>query len=437
VTEILDFSVEGLTSAYTTERLTVTQVVETCLERIATTDGEIGAWAHVDPGAAIAEAGARDEDRRAGKPIGILHGIPVGIKDIIDVADMPTTNGARPFAHSRPSRDATLVARLRAAGAVIVGKTVATPFAYRDPAGTRNPWALDHTPGGSSSGSAAAVAAGHVPAAIGTQTIGSILRPAAFCGVVGLKGDHGEVPMQGVLPLSPALDHIGPLTGTVRGAALVESVLRGRTAAEASVGRPRLVAPPELVGRVDPDSRTQLDGVLDRMAAAGAEVVSEPLPVPLEPVLEAGMVVLEAEAAAQHRSWFSNHAADYPPMMAALVSAGLARSPKEIAQAQRARAAFRLAIAPWLASFDALVSPVASGPAPYLGSGTGDPTLCAPWSYAGIPAISIPTGLDPHGLPLAIQLVAGPGSIDRLLGVAEWCEGRLRFRDVPGPFSRQ
>jgi Asp-tRNA(Asn)/Glu-tRNA(Gln) amidotransferase A subunit family amidase len=434
--DLLDLGVVDLIHALTAGDATVVEVVGACLERIAATDGEIGAWAHVDPSAALADARSRDEDRRAGRPMGPLHGIPVGIKDIVDVAGMPTTNGGPPFAHSRPAHDAALVTRLRGAGAVILGKTVATPFAYRDPAATRNPWALDHTPGGSSSGSAAAVAAGHVPVAIGTQTIGSILRPAAFCGVVGLKGDHGDVPLDGVLPLSPSLDHAGPIARSVLDVALVGQVLRARNIDAASVDRPRLVAPPELLDLAEPRSRSRVERAVAALEDAGATVVREPIPEPLEPVLAAGAVILEAEAARQHASWFENHADEYPPMMSSLVSAGLGRSPAEAAAAQRTRAAFRLSIAPWLASFDALVSPVAPSAAPLLGRGTGDPTLCAPWSYAGIPAMSIPTGLDDDGLPLAIQLVAAPGTIDRLVSTAAWCEARFGF-DARPPSARQ
>src|SRR4051794_30982133 len=187
--EPADPSIIELIHAQVIGQTTAVEIAQRSLNRIAATDAEIGAWAFVDPAAALADARARDDDRRAGLPIRILHGVPIGIKDVIDVAGMPTRAGAPAFAHSLPTSDATPVARLREAGAVIIGKTVATPFAFRDPASTRNPWHLDHSPGGSSSGSAAAVAAGHVPVAIGTQTIGSILRPAAFCGVVGLKGD--------------------------------------------------------------------------------------------------------------------------------------------------------------------------------------------------------------------------------------------------------
>jgi aspartyl-tRNA(Asn)/glutamyl-tRNA(Gln) amidotransferase subunit A len=436
-TELTDFSVIDAVVGIARGETTSVELTEACLARIAATDGDVEAWTTVQPGAALAEARQRDEAVRARRPIKSLHGVPIGVKDIVDVAGMPTTAGGPPFAHSRPTRDATLVARLRAAGAVIVGKTVATPFAFKDPAATRNPWALDHTPGGSSSGSAAAVAARHVPAAIGTQTIGSILRPAAFCGVVGLKGDHGAVPLDGVLPLAGSLDHAGPITRTVPDATLVLSAMVGRVLALPAIPEPRFALPQELVDLASPGLRVQLERVVERLERVGAAVVRESLPVALGDVMNAGWVVLEAEAAAQHRSWFARHAAEYPPQIAGLVEAGVRRSPAEVDEAQRIRGDFRHAIGPWLATFDAVLSPTAPGPAPLLGAGTGDPSLCAPWSYAGVPAISIPTGLDAGGLPLAIQLVAGPGRLERLLGAAAWCEVALRFFDVTPPMRRQ
>jgi aspartyl-tRNA(Asn)/glutamyl-tRNA(Gln) amidotransferase subunit A len=412
--------------------LTAVELVEACLDRITATDGALEAWTTVDATGALAHARARDADRREGRPPGSLHGIPIGVKDIIDVAGLRTTSGAPAFAHTHPTSDAALVARLGAAGAVIVGKTVATQFAYLDPGPTRNPWALDHTPGGSSSGSAAAVAARHVPAAIGTQTIGSILRPAAYCGVVGLKGEHGAVPLAGVRLLAPSLDHAGVLARSVADAALVESVLLDRPLhVDREVSPPRIAIVEALLDRADGPLRSHLDGVVAALANAGATIVEVTLPSSLDAVLEAGITVLEAEAATEHRELYARNAAAYAPKMAALVEAGLRRTPDEIAAAQRQRAAFRDAVRPWLAGFDALLSPVASGPAPLLGGGTGDPTLCAPWSYASVPSIAIPTGLDADGLPLAIQLTGGTGRIEALLGAAAWCERVVRFDARP------
>ena len=430
-TDLNDLGVADAVAAIRAGRTTAGELLEGCLARIAATDGAIGAWTTVDGDAAGAEARARDDERASDREPGMLHGVPVGIKDIIDVAGMPTTAGGPPFAHSRPERDASLVGRLRAAGAVIVGKTVATPFAYRDPAGTRNPWALDHTPGGSSSGSAAAVAARHVPLAIGTQTIGSILRPAAFCGVVGLKGEYGDVPLDGVLPLGRSLDHAGPIARSVADVALVAGVLTGRPI-PASPGRPpRLAVPPELLDLAEPALRRHLAAVVAAVAAAGATIVDQPLPAPVGPVVAAGQLILEAEAAAQHQRWFAEYGPEYPPRMAELIEAGQRHDERAIAAAQRERAAFRDAVGPWLATFDSLLCPVAPGPAPALGSGTGDPTLCAPWTYAGLPALSLPTGLDGDSLPLAAQLVGGAGRIHDLLDAAAWCERVVRFDARP------
>ena len=410
---------------------TVAAIVEAVLERIASSDGSLRAWVTVDEGGARAQARALDAAMASGRAIGPLHGVPVGVKDIIDVAGLPTTCGAAAFAHRHPDHDATLVARLRAAGAVIVGKTVATEFAYKDPAPTRNPWSADHTPGGSSSGSAAAVAARHVPVAIGTQTVGSILRPSAFCGVVGLKGEHGVVPLDGVMPLAPSLDHGGPITRSVADAALVQAVLSGRSVDADPVRTPRLAVSPELFALAEPASWDRLDALVGRLADAGAEVVEVAMPESFGPLRDAGRVILEAEAASVHEAMFRAHGAEYGPQIAGLVRAGLEQTPAAVEQARAVQAAFRAAVIPLLDGFDALLSPVAPGPAPLRTVGTGDFALCAPWSTAGVPSIAIPTDLDDDGLPLALQLTGAPDRFGRLLGTAAWCEGQIAFDARP------
>ncbi len=323
------------------------------------------------------------------------------------------------------------MARLRAAGAVIVGKTVATQFAYKDPAATTNPWSAEHTPGGSSSGSAAAVAARQVPASIGTQTVGSILRPSAFCGVVGLKGAHGDVPLDGALPLAPSLDHAGTIARSVADAALVEGVLIGRPLVIPDLERPLLATNHVLFDQASPELRAHLDATIGRFLDAGGEVVEVELPSSFMALLDAGRAILEAEAAAVHEAWFRDHADEYGPQIAGLVRAGLALDPAAVAHAREVRTAFRSAIAPLLEGVDALLSPVAPGPAPLRSEGTGDFMLCAPWSFAGVPSIAIPTGLDDTGLPLGLQLVGASRALERLLGAAAWCEGVIGFDAVP------
>src|SRR5438094_926298 len=231
-----ELGVRAAAAAVRSGEVTAAALVEACLDRIRAVDPAIKAWIHLDETGARAAARAADAAVRPGATLGVLHGVPIGVKDIIDVAGMPTTAGARAFAHTRPTRDATCVARLRAAGAIVLGKTHTTQFAYRDPAPTANPWNPAHTPGGSSSGSAAAVAARTVPVALGSQTVGSILRPAAYTGIVGLKGTNGLVPLDGVVPLGYSLDHIGPLARSVEDAALVLSVMAGRSPAAAPAG---------------------------------------------------------------------------------------------------------------------------------------------------------------------------------------------------------
>ena len=411
--------------------LSPVELVDTCLARIGALDGDLRAWAHVDAAGALAIAREREVEARAGRLRGPLHGVPVGVKDIFDVAGMPTTAGARAFAHTHPTRDAAAVARLRAAGAVILGKTHTTQFAFRDPAPTRNPWDGAYTPGGSSSGSAAAVAARMVPCAIGSQTVGSILRPAAFCGVVGLKGQHSLVPVDGAVPLAWSLDHVGPFARSVSDAALVLAVMADAKLEPVKVEAPRLAVGRQLFERADPDLRHHLEGVVERLAQAGARVSDLTLPPPFAGIHAAGQVVLEVEAATYHQSAFAKHADDYGAGMREMLKIGLARPATEYVTANRARTAFRQAMIPLLEAHDALLSPTAPGPAPAGLGWTGDASLCAPWSSAGVPSISLPTGLNASGLPLALQLVQAPTGLARLLGVAAWCERVLGFSERP------
>lgn len=409
--------------------------VGACLTRIDQVEAAVRAWVHVDRAGALDAARAMDAEALRGVFRGPLHGVPVGLKDIFDVAGLITTSGAQAFAHRRPRADADAVARLRAAGAVILGKTTTTEFAYADSTVTRNPWNLDHTPGGSSSGSAAAVAARMIPLALGSQTIGSTLRPAAYCGIVGLKATHALISAEGVTPLAWSLDHVGILTRSVDDAALVLSVLAGRAAlGGALVERrpPRLGVPRGLFAdKAGPEVSAHLDSVAAMFSRAGATVEDVALP-PIASVLhEAGQVVLRADAAAYHAAQFAVHAGEYRPKIRALVETGLKAPAVDYVNAQRIRAQFKGEMQPIFELFDALLMPVAPAPAPRGFETTGDPVLCAPWSYGGFPSISLPSGLAQDRLPLAIQLTAGAGAESRLLDVARWCEGRLAFGAAP------
>jgi aspartyl-tRNA(Asn)/glutamyl-tRNA(Gln) amidotransferase subunit A len=385
-------------------------LVEACLARIERVDPEVQAWVHVDAEGALAAARALEREARAGKVRGPLHGVPAGIKDVFHVAGMPTRAGAATFAHTIPAADAAAVARLRAAGAVILGKTHTTQFAFRDPAPTRNPWNPAHTPGGSSSGSAAAVAARLVPLALGTQTVGSVLRPAAYCGVVGFKGTHGLVPIDGVIPLAWSFDHVGVFARSVEDASLAHAALVVGGAAASPLGRPpRLALAPELLRAAGDEVAAGVSHAADAFARAGASVVEVKLPASYAALAAAGQTVVQAEAATYHEPSFRLHADAFGPGIRAAVEAGLQHSATAYIRANRARLQFRADVMPLLAAHDALLGPVAPTTAPAGLASTGDASLCAPWSWAGAPSASLPSGLSPAGLPYAIQLTRASG----------------------------
>jgi aspartyl-tRNA(Asn)/glutamyl-tRNA(Gln) amidotransferase subunit A len=412
-------------------RLSALHLLEACLARIRARDGLLQAWVHVDDAGARAAAKERDAEAAAGRSRGPLHGVPVGIKDIFHVAGMPTRAGAKSFAHSEPREDATSVARLRAAGAIIVGKTHTTQFAYRDPSPTRNPWNPEHTPGGSSAGSGAGVAARMVPLALGSQTVGSVLRPAAYNGVVGFKGTHGLVPADGVIPLAWSLDHVGVFARSVFDVATTLGIMIATDVTPSVVTAPRIGLVPELVARADAETAANVAAAASAFARAGATVVEVKLPASSSEIGEAGLILLEAETATYHQPAYARHAADFGPGIATAVKAGLARSATEYIAADRARRAFRADVMPLLASVDAFLTPTAPSVAPAGLASTGDASLCGPWSSIGVPSISIPSGVSAAGLPHAIQLIAAADRDAHLLGMAAWCERVLGFTAKP------
>lgn len=373
---------------------------------------------------------------------GPLGGIPIGVKDIIATADMPTTNGSPLFRDHLPARDAAVVHRLRELGGIVFGKTVTTEFAWRHPGPTVNPFRRSHTPGGSSSGSAAAVAAGIVPLALGTQTVGSIIRPAAFCGVVGLKPSFGSIPLDGVHPFASSLDHLGLFARSVDDVAYVLALLRDRAGdavlppfeVDVIAGLPAVAAPRLLLVRtsrwqtVSDEQQAVLEDAARAFAAAGAIVEDAALPEPFEAVWRLLRVVLAAEAARGYGDLVDRFPDRTSVPLQQIVAEGRAVPPDAYDEARAAQGSLRAMLTPWLHGFDAALMAPAPGEAPRGLADTGDATFCAPWSFTGVPAITLPAGSSRNGLPLGLQLV-GPWHGDHaLLQVAKWAEQVLDWR---------
>lgn len=409
--------------------VTAVDLVSACLARIDAADADIGAWAHVDRDGAMAVAEALDAHRRKGLPCGPLHGVPVGVKDIIDVAHLPGENGASADRGRRPGQDATVVRRLRRAGAVILGKTVTTPLAQGAPAAaTRNPHDLSRSPGGSSAGSAAAVAAGMVPLALGTQTNGSVIRPSSFCGIVGFKPSFGTVPRSGILPVAPSLDHVGLMGRTVEDMAYAELLTgaddrdedcRGYPGPLASVAASRPPVRPALcciMGPAEPDATTRM--AFAELRAELGPVDELPLPELFGEVFRWTRTLMAAEGA-HHLGGYVDRMPDMDSGLRALIEEGRATAAPDYLMARRMRAALAAGLSEVLSRYDAILTPAAPGEAPDFGS-TGDPSFCTLWSYTGLPSITLPLLSGPAGLPLGVQVVGGAGDDARLLRTARW-----------------
>lgn len=417
------------------------QLVEACLARIRAVEPEVQAWHFLDPEHALTQARARDSDRREGRPCGPLHGVPVGIKDIIDTADMPTEDGTVLHAGRTPDRDATVVSMLRAAGAVIMGKTVTTECANSFAGKTRNPHDAAHTPGGSSSGSAAAVAAGMVPLALGSQTNGSVIRPASFCGVYGFKPTHGLIPRHGIMKLSRTLDHVGVFARTLEDAALAAQQLVGYDERDPDT-RPRAAVPflrvaqdepplpPRLAfvrtplwDRVEPDAQEAFG---ELVALLGSQCEAFELPASLREAWDWHQTIMLAEMAANlEREWDKGR-----DRLSAPLRERLARG-REVTALEYQKALACIAILndgfeELFASYDAVLTPAAPGTAPKGLDSTGDPSFCTLWTLCGMPALSVPLMKGENGLPLGVQLVGARHGDARLLRTARWLVSRVQ-----------
>ena len=414
--------------------------VGACLDRIAAMDGDVRAFAHIDPDAALAQAQALDERQRDGAPLGALHGVPVGIKDIFDTADYPTECGSAALKGRRPREDAAAVARLRAAGAVIIGKTVTTECAYYHPGPTRNPHDLTRTPGGSSSGSAAAVAAEMVPLAIGSQTNGSVIRPAAFCGVYGVKPTHGAVSRHGALLLSRALDHVGTFARSLGDSALLLEALAGYdardpdTRATASpnflaLAADELADPPRLAfvrtpvwDKADAATHAAFEAVVDELGGDIAEVA---LPDDFAAAWDDHRIVMATDMAHNLGAMVARggESGSSEALRAIIAEGGQVPALRYLAARDNALR-YRQGIADVLSEFDALITPATVGVAP-VGEATGSPLFCSLWSLSGVPAITLPLLTGEAGLPLGLQVIGAPGDDARLLRTSSWLEERL------------
>ena len=414
-------------------RLRSVDLVEACLERIARREAQLHAWAWLDPTAALASA--RQCDRQASG--GPLHGVPIAVKDIIDTVDMPTAYGSPIYRGQQPNWDASCVALARRAGAVILGKTVSTEFAYFAPGPTANPRNLQHTPGGSSSGSAAAVADAMVPAGFGTQTAASVTRPASYCGVVGYKSSHGGFNLAGIKPFAPSFDALGTLTRQVVDAQWLRwSLLGERRSVDASVwtDKPRIgLCRTPWWDSAQADCQQAIASAARALSAAGATVTDLTLPAHFDQLAAHHKTIMAYEAAHSLAFEYDRHHAQLSPQLRQLIDEGMAISRTHYLDIQAAATLARAEFAQWMQGWDALLAPSAAGAAPLGLHATGDPLFSRIWTLLGVPTITLPGARARNGLPIGVQLVCRAGADESLLALARWAEPFIRALSAQPP----
>ena len=416
------------------------ELVEACLQTVAEREPTVHAWAHIDADHALAQAKAADEVRAAGEPCGLLHGVPVGLKDIFDTADMPTEFGTPIYDGRMPERDSAAAERLREAGAVILGKTVTAELATFTPGPTANPHDPKRTPGGSSSGSAAAVAANMVPLALGSQTVGSTIRPAAFCGVFGYKPSYGRISRRGMLPLSNTFDTVGLFARSLPDIALLLDALDRYDGDDPAM---RLQAPLRLS-----DTMTEAPPVpptlafvktaawekADAATVAGFEELVEALgdscdtvelPEPFAAVADLHNTVLTAEMAKSVGSLCDEPGEHPSARFRQMVEDGRKVRAADYLAALENRDVLNAGLNEVFDRYDAIITPAAPGEAPEGLGATGDPAFCTLWTFCGVPALSLPLLVGEHGLPVGVQIVGQRGHDRRLMRNAAWLMSQL------------
>jgi len=414
-------------------------LVEACFARIEELEDAIGAWAHLDKAMAMKQARAADDIRFRGKPMGALHGLPVGIKDIIDTVDYPTERGTVLHRGRRPERDATLVSLLKEAGAIILGKTVSTELAVYAPGKTRNPHNPEHTPGGSSSGSAAAVSAAMVPFAVGTQTNGSVIRPASYCGVYGFKPSFARISRHGVLTQSPPLDTIGLFARSLGDLSMIADVLMRFDAQDEAMAP---VAPP-CIGKVLAEEvpanphfafvRTPVWDQVEAITKDGfRELIEEvnqrqqktvdilDLPPAFDELHEDHRKVMEADLARNFADEYSRGKEDLSAVLREMIERGQRVSDSDYDKAIDKKADYDALLQETLDEYDAILTPATPGPAPAGLEATGSPVMNTIWTFCGTPALNVPLLQSPDGLPVGVQVVGARDDDARLFRTARW-----------------
>ncbi len=412
--------------------LTSTKLAESILKRITEVEPVIEAWVTTDPEKVLertAEIDKKLEERKSG-----IHGIPVGVKDIYYTKGVRTTMGSPIFKDYVPGDDADMVKTILDAGAIMLGKTETTEFALHDPAPTRNPWNTKHTPGGSSSGSAAAVASGMCQVAFGSQTGGSVIRPASYCGIVGIKPTYDLLSRGNVFPLSWSLDHIGYMTRTVEDAHIMLDALTVKK----NEYKPR-ENPPRIgvlsLGYFRDNATDEVWSGFEKAVAMiwgeGAETVDVQLPDTFRHVSDVHRVIMSVETAAAHEDIFKTRRDEYRGYMQGFLSSGLLVPATSYLRAQRLRGEIILDMVKLIGKYDCVITPSSVDTAPEGLSWTGSPAFNSPWSLTGLPSITVPSGLSEKRMPLGLQLIGTPYSEWSLLEIAGWCEKVLGFDSRP------
>jgi Asp-tRNA(Asn)/Glu-tRNA(Gln) amidotransferase A subunit family amidase len=419
------------------------------LQRIREHDNSIHAWAWLDPERVLQLARRADAELRDGNLRGPLHGVPLGIKDIVETAGIPTRMGSPIFSHFVPQRSASCVLRLEQAGAYVQGKTVTTEFATQQPGPTANPWNVGRTPGGSSSGSAAAVAAGFTCGAIGTQTRGSLIRPAAYCGIVGFKPSFGLIYREGVHELSATLDHVGVLAHDIADAGLLVGVMAHEDdSTKPAAGSAPLIArlqqlrPVEQAPRLaairspawesaEPAQQALFVANCRSLAASGARVEEIALPASFDTAGEITRAIQAFEIAGNFRQLKASSGEHMSVKFRELCETGERVSGESYREALRRRGELCSELAGLLGGFDAIVTPPATGEAPASLASTGDPAFCSIWTLCGLPCVTFPTGVGPSSMPMGLQVVGAYLDDARTLEIAAWCSRNLPFPHIP------